>query len=871
LTRRKQVITNDVLGRMIKAETFNWDGATVYSTVTSMYNALDQVTLTKQYAGSTSSSTFQESSVEYDGYGRVYRTHAPEQFTIGLGSSEVPTYTTFTYNADDTRATITDGRGATTAFTYNNRHLVTQVDYSVSGGSITVPDDTVFTYDGAGNRTSMTDGSGNTDYVYDQQSRLTQETRYFDLTLAAAPESGNGFKLEYTYGLDGSLATLTDPFSHTFTYARDNLGRLTGVTGTSFAGITTYASNAGYRAWDAPKALDYGNGLSMSMTFNERQQAATFEVGKTGSTLIQKSYQYYNDGKLKFSDDSLDAKFDRLQKYDSVGRIEEAFSGARARGETLDDYANQPYQEFYGYNAFDQITSRENRHWVAEYGTSDSYDRNRRAACDYDADGRLTRMGSTTDGDEVSYLIDAAGQIEQDTATGQDRSNMSYDGDGQMTVQTKYHWLTATSVFNTVPTSDNLFIRSSVLNGTVVSEALGASSGSDAGKMWRTHIPAGGTELAQLIKGGGFLSDAVYWPITDPAQESYRLTDASGGVAGSYLFPESAKEMDPAGADVKPWNPYDTINPPLEGFPDSSTLTPFAASPAFPHVTVSFNGIPISRDQLYFFLESGHLGGQLGLLELSVRPKFDHWAVRTEFGEVAFHGTLEGAVRDVDAFWRHMGGDIVRYWTDTSWAFSANLFPSALSTQQGQRPSIPVAQTAGKREPLARHDQKTYDSQRAKVLKSGIPEPCAQFLREHGIDPADVLLAIRAQQPFSGTASTISRGEAGDIDFDDGWNGISSVNQEAIKNQALTKEFNNSGLVASTGIYPGGQPGATIADRSTIYFSGGGLKAIFLLHEAIHSVTGVGDRRLAIQLGIGGGGLASERITAALKAHGCRW
>ena len=84
LTRRKQRTTNDVLGRTIKAETFNWDGATVYSTVTNTYNALDQVTLTKQYAGSTSSSTVQETTAEYDGYGRLYRQHVPEQFSPGL-------------------------------------------------------------------------------------------------------------------------------------------------------------------------------------------------------------------------------------------------------------------------------------------------------------------------------------------------------------------------------------------------------------------------------------------------------------------------------------------------------------------------------------------------------------------------------------------------------------------------------------------------------------------------------------------------------------------------------------------------------------------------------------------------------------------
>src|SRR5204863_2620644 len=48
---RKQKVYSDVLGRTVKAETYNWDGATVYSTTTNKYNARDQITRVRQYAG----------------------------------------------------------------------------------------------------------------------------------------------------------------------------------------------------------------------------------------------------------------------------------------------------------------------------------------------------------------------------------------------------------------------------------------------------------------------------------------------------------------------------------------------------------------------------------------------------------------------------------------------------------------------------------------------------------------------------------------------------------------------------------------------------------------------------------------------------
>ncbi|HEY1403025.1 MAG TPA: hypothetical protein VGB05_02725, partial [Pyrinomonadaceae bacterium] len=154
---RRRVLSKDLFGRLKKVEEMNWDGQTVYSTTTYDYNARDQVTQINQ-AG-------QLRTLEYDGYGRLWKRTSPEQ---GL--------TTYNYNKDDTALSTTDSRGVTTAFIYNNRHLVKNVNYTVPSGSGAAPTTNVsFEYDAVGNRTKMTNGVEVSDYHYDQMSRMDYE------------------------------------------------------------------------------------------------------------------------------------------------------------------------------------------------------------------------------------------------------------------------------------------------------------------------------------------------------------------------------------------------------------------------------------------------------------------------------------------------------------------------------------------------------------------------------------------------------------------------------------------------------------------------------------------------------------------------
>jgi YD repeat-containing protein len=189
--RRQQRIYSDALGRTVKTETLNWQGGIVYATTVNTYNARDQVTQVRQYAGVESSSSYQDTTMTYDGYGRIKSKHVPEHAT--------GTAVTWNYNVDGTIQSTIDPRGATASFTYNNRHLPTSITHTLSGNpTISVG----YGYDAAENRTSMTDGLGNVSYGYDQLSRMSSEVRYY-----AGPN--RSYTMNYGYNLNNQLTSIS--------------------------------------------------------------------------------------------------------------------------------------------------------------------------------------------------------------------------------------------------------------------------------------------------------------------------------------------------------------------------------------------------------------------------------------------------------------------------------------------------------------------------------------------------------------------------------------------------------------------------------------------------------------------------------------
>ena len=221
--KRKQKIYADSFGRTYKTEILDWQG-NIYKTVVDYYNERDQVISTREYAGIESVNEFRGTIFNFDGHGRLQSRHIPEQ--------DANKYTTYTYFPDDKPHTITDGRGATKHYQYNNRGLIQQISWTIPQNSnIQVPATATFNYNNLGNRTQMFDGLGNVMYEYNSLSQLIAETRQFNETVPFAPLPDNKFKIQYGYGLSGQLTSLTEPFGEIISYGHDKTGRLKTVSG----------------------------------------------------------------------------------------------------------------------------------------------------------------------------------------------------------------------------------------------------------------------------------------------------------------------------------------------------------------------------------------------------------------------------------------------------------------------------------------------------------------------------------------------------------------------------------------------------------------------------------------------------------------
>jgi YD repeat-containing protein len=564
--RRQQNIYSDVLGRTVKTEILNWQGGSVYSTTMNNYNARDQVTRVRQFDAaqgtvpsdpndlSCPSGSCQQTTLAYDGHGRLQTKHVPEQ--------DEGTATTWNYNADDTVQSAIDARGSIKTFSYNARRLATLVSYEPSAGITDTPDAS-FNYDAAGNRTAMTDGVGSKSYHYDQMSRMDWEERSFT--------SLGTYRLTYGYNLAGELTSFTDSFNAAVNYNRDAAGKVSSVTGSGFANISTYASNFHYRASGKLRTLTYGNNRTLSINYDQRLQPSHYEV----SGVLGLDYEYYADGRVNFADDLINSVFDRSYAYDHAGRMTTALSGAEARGEPATN--NRPYNQSFGYDAWDNMPSRAAKHWSRNISSSPLIEVNNRVdGWQYDTDGRATMTNS------VTSTFDAAGQLIQTTSP-QRRNNppltltQSVDGDG-----------------NRVKKNENgsisFFLRSTVLGGALVTEIYGTPGQTNLGQKYLGHVYVNGSELAEQ---NTFVNTAFY----------KHHEPGSGELGTSYTHPDGsiiwgATQLDPFGDDVGLEDPYlDT-----GGGGDPGFNYPHFGDLSDPHSGCTVDGQPVPCTSIGIYL-----------------------------------------------------------------------------------------------------------------------------------------------------------------------------------------------------------------------------------------------------------------------------
>ena len=417
--RRVQKSYTDILGRTFKTELWDLDGAgsAPYSTTLLTFNGRDQATLVRQYSGGTSSSTYQDTTSTFDGHGRLLTRHNPVE-TSSINTS-------WTYNDDDAVATVTDPRGAVISYSYGNpstsekRALLTGISYT-GGTNIPDPGDVAFEYDNVGNRKLMKDGIDGSNpfnkltYEYDFLSRIAAESKEF-ADLEGQPEGG--YRLEYTYHVGGGIKSIESPLEELVTYNVDKIGRTTEVGGTGFDDFTPpFVTDISYRAFGGVKSMQYetADPTNISLTYDAAQRPLTFEVESSANTndVHNKTYTYYNDGRIKEAANNVDSTWGQLYEYDFAARLRKNEFGTGATSPA------PIYKQTLGYDAFDNITTRNtlfdgtNRNFTAGY-----------------TNHRRTSGGWGSGNDQ----FDAAGNVTNNIAGSLDYRLWKFDAAGRMT------------------------------------------------------------------------------------------------------------------------------------------------------------------------------------------------------------------------------------------------------------------------------------------------------------------------------------------------------------------------------------------------------------------------------------------------------
>ncbi len=409
---RRQRVTADFLGRAYKTEILNMEG-TPYSTVTKTLNVRDQVSQVQELANASGIS--QNSYFTFDGYGRL----ATSQKPIETMSNS------YQYNADDTLSSMTDARGATTTYSYNARHLVTSMSYTVGSSGATTTNGVTFQYNELGERTVMDDGPGIVNYYYNQLGRMTTEVRTFDL--AGAPTTP--FTITYgEYNLVGQIKKIKDPFNDEVNYSYDKTGRLASIIGaTAFAGIANYPylSTVSYRAW---------GGIKDARTYDARMRVTNF------NGYFAVNYQYDLSSKLTYAEQLGSEPYHQGFTYDHAGRLTGATTpeinapsqyiwtqGSPPNG-LPPGYKIRPFNATISYDEFGNLTGRDNHYWhdstvsTQPHQTFQTTYENGRAKKD-NVPGRVT-----TNNVNQTWTYNAAGEITHDTTTAQ-----QYDVVGRLT------------------------------------------------------------------------------------------------------------------------------------------------------------------------------------------------------------------------------------------------------------------------------------------------------------------------------------------------------------------------------------------------------------------------------------------------------
>ncbi len=331
-----------------------------------VYDALDNLASVTQKGGDPDPANWRSRSFVYDSLSRLTSATNPESGTIlysydadgNLASKVAPdpnqtSGSVTSYDSYDTLSRLTMKRYAgigTPAVQYGYDNV------ALSGCTTSPPTPNPPDAYPIGRQTSMCDASGATAWTHDKMGRTLQDKR----TLVGTTNVTKAFN--YTYNLDGSLATLQYPSVRTITYGLKYSGSDTSGQLLSAKDLTNginYVTTASYAPQGALGYMVMSGTIKAAMSYNSRLQPLQIFYGTnavpsiTGTScptgygnIMHRVYHLglgVNDnGNVQSIDNCRDTSRTANYTYDSLNRITQGNSTGSEWGDTytLDAWGN---------------------------------------------------------------------------------------------------------------------------------------------------------------------------------------------------------------------------------------------------------------------------------------------------------------------------------------------------------------------------------------------------------------------------------------------------------------------------------------------------------------------------------------------------
>jgi RHS repeat-associated protein len=452
------------------------------------YDALDRLAQVRDAA-------LRISQNHYDADGRLL------QVVEGVGTAEEATTQTYSYTDNGRKASVKDGKGNTTSYTYDRFDRLDrttyqdgsfeQLTYDANGNPVQhrtrdgaiiglnydalnrierkqVPGNTdvTYQYDLVGRTKRIADGNGAFDYGYDSSGRLRQTTN---------PDSK---VVAFQYDAGGNRTRLTYPDGYFVSYEYDEIDRLQRIRENGATALAQYA-------WDPLSrrtGLTYANGTHTSFDYEPDNDLSDLQHQFNGAGL---TFQYAYNGASQCT--STQVSNDLFQRQPTAGQA-----------------------AAYLPNVLNQYTS------VA--GAAFSYDGHGNLVGDginaytYDAQNRLT--SATTPDHDVTYGYDPMGR----------RSSKTVDG------VTTRHLYDGNQVIGEYDAAGNLVRR--FVYGPGIDQPVVMRSG---GNTYYYHFDGQGSVIALSDGAGAVVEHYAYGPFGE--------TDAASTLDNPYRY--TGQRLDP--------------------------------------------------------------------------------------------------------------------------------------------------------------------------------------------------------------------------------------------------------------------------------------------------------------------------------------